>query len=179
MFRSNYRSVEIVNGPPFWRTVGCIVLALFVQATFAPYLTIRNGFPSFVTIVVVLYAIRMGARRGAVAGIIAGVLTDCFSGTGGSWTIAYTLLALLCGAVVRRFFADGIVPPSLLIGAAVIVRDGIFWFVESLEGYPRGFGIVHLHAAVEAGIVTAVCGFIYLVIRSRFGDEQTRIERFA
>jgi rod shape-determining protein MreD len=179
LFRSNYRSIEIVAGPSFWRSAGCVVLALFVQTAFAPLLIVREGIPSFVTIAVVLYALRLGARRGAVLGLIAGVLTDAIAGTGGAWTLAYTLLALLCGAVSRGFFADGVVLPSLFVGAAVIVRSALFWIVMSAEGYPRGYGSVHLHGALEAGALTAVYAFVYLVFRSRYGGEQTRIERYA
>jgi rod shape-determining protein MreD len=179
LFRSNYRSIEIVAGPSFWRGVGCVVLGLFVQTTCAPFLVVREGIPSFVTIAVVLYALRLGARRGALLGLVAGVLTDAIAGTGGAWTLAYTLLALLCGGVSRGFFADGVVLPSLFVGVAVIVRSALFWIVMSAEGYPRGYGSVHLHAALESGALTAIYAFVYLVFRSRFGGEQTRIERYA
>lgn len=179
MFRSNYRSVEIVNGPALWRSVGLVVLGLFVQTVFAPYLLVRSGMPSFVTIAVVLYALRLGARRGSVLGLIAGILTDCIAGTGGAWTIAYTLLALLAGGVSRRFFADGMLLPSIAVGVAVIARSAIFWIVMSAESYPRGYGSTHLHGALESGLLTAICAFAYLLFRNRFGGERTRIERFA
>jgi rod shape-determining protein MreD len=178
LFRSNYRSIEIVNGPSLWRGVACVALGLFVQTVFAPQLLVRGGVPSFVTIAVVLYALRLGARRGAVLGLIAGVLTDAVTGTGGAWTLAYTLLALLCGGVSVGFFADGVVLPSLFVGVAVVARSALFWVVMSAEGYPRGFGAVHLHAALESGLLTAVYAFVYLLFRSRFGGEPTRIERY-
>jgi rod shape-determining protein MreD len=179
LFRSNYRSIEIVNGPALWRSAGFVALGLFVQTVFAPYFQVRGGMPSFVTVAVVLYALRVGARRGAVLGLIAGVLTDCVAGTGGAWTLAYTLLALLAGAVSRGFFADGMLLPSLAVGIAAIARSAIFWIVMSAEGYPRGYGATHLHAALESGMLTAIYAFVYLLFRNRFGGEQTRIERFA
>lgn len=168
-----------MSGPSFWRSAGFVALGLFVQTVFAPYLLVRSGTPSFVTIVVVLYALRVGARRGAVLGLIAGVLTDCIAGTGGAWTIAYTLLALLAGGVSRGFFADGMFLTSIAIGIAVIARSAIFWIVMSAEGYPRGYGATHLHGALESGALTAVYAFVYLLFRNRFGGEQTRIERYA
>jgi rod shape-determining protein MreD len=178
LFRSNYRSVEIVSGPAFWPSAGFVALGLFVQTAFAPLLVVRGGMPSFVTIAIALYALRVGARRGAFLGLVAGALTDAVAGTGGAWTIAYTLLALGCGAVARGFFADGLFPPSLLVGLAVVARSAIFWIVMSLEGYPRGFGTTHLHAALESGALTAVYAFAYLLFRARFGDVQTRIVRY-
>ena len=89
------------------------------------------------------------------------------------------MLALLCGGVSRGFFADGIVLPSLFVGVAVVARSTMFWIVMSSEGYPRGFGSVHLHAALESGALTAIYAFVYLVFRSRYGGEQTHIERYA
>jgi rod shape-determining protein MreD len=179
LFRSKYRSIEIVSGPSFWRAAGCVALGLFVQTVFAPLLLVRGGIPSFVTIAVVLYALRVGARRGALLGLLAGVLTDSIAGTGGAWTLAYTALAMLCGAVSRGFFADGMVMPSLFVGVAVVVRSALFWITMSAEGYPRGFGAVHLHAALESGALTAVYAFVYMLFRARYGGEPTRIERFA
>jgi rod shape-determining protein MreD len=179
LFRSKFRSIEIVSGPSFWRSVGFVVLGLFVQTVFAPLLQVRSGIPSFVTIAVVLYALRVGARRGSVLGLIAGVLTDAVAGTGGAWTIAYTLLALMAGGVSRGFFADGAPLTGLVVGVAVIVRSAIFWIVMSAEGYPRGYGAVHAHAALESGVLTAVYAVVYLLFRARFGGEQTRIERYA
>ncbi len=159
--------------------MGCVVLALFVQTTFAPYLTVRNGIPSFVTAVIVLYALRAGARRGIVLGVIAGALTDMVAGTGGGWTIADMLVALGCGAVSRGFFADGLFPPILLVAVAVIVRDAIFWLVMLAEGYPRGYFSVHLHATLISAALTAAATFVYVVVRSRIGRERPRIERYA
>ncbi len=179
MFGSKYRSIEIVNGPDFWRSAGLVALAVLVQTIFEPLLIVRNGVPSFVTIAVVLYTLRAGARRGALLGLVAGVLTDAVAGTGGAWTMAYVLLAFACGAVARGFFADGLVPPSLFVGAAVVVRGVLFWAIMSFEGYPRGFGTTHLHAALESGALTAVYTFVYLLFRARFGGEETRIERYA
>lgn len=179
MFRTNYRSIEIVSGPSFWRAAGCVALGLFVQTVFAPLLIVRAGIPSFVTIAVVLYALRVGARRGAVLGLVAGVLTDAVAGTGGAWTLAYTALALACGGITRGFFADGVVLPSLFVGVAVVLRSALFWIVMSAEGYPRGYGSVHLHAALESGVLTAVYAFVYLLFRARYGGQPTRIERYA
>ncbi len=180
MFRTNYRSIEIVNGPSFWRAAGCVARGVVVQTVFAPLLVVRGRIPSFVTIAVVLSALRLGARRGALLGLVAGVLTDAVAGTGGAWTLASTLLALVCGGITRSFFADGVVLPSLFVGAAVVVRSALFWIIMSSEGYPRGFGVMHLHAALESGVLTEKALRIRLLLfRSRFGGEPTRIERYA
>ena len=108
------------------------------------------------------------------------MLTDAVAGTGGAWTLAYTALAML---VRRRSRAVSSPTASCCraysSGSAVLVRSALFWVVMAAEGYPRGFGAVHLHAALEAGALTAAYAFVYLLFRSRFGGESTRIERYA
>ncbi len=156
-----------------------LVVALVAQTAFAPWLTVRDALPSFVTIVVVLYALRVGARRSVVLGTLAGILTDVVAGTGGGWTVAYVAIALGSGAVRSRFFADGIFLPGLLVAAAVLVRNAIFWSVMTAQGYPRGFGELHLHAALEQAALTAIAAVAVQLVRARFADPADRVQRYA
>lgn len=176
-FASKFRSVEIITRPAFWPSVGWVALAVFLQATLAPWLSFRHAVPAFAAIPVVLYALRAGARSGAVLAIVAGALTDAVAGTAGGWTIAYTAVAFGVGSVSRGFFADGIAPPSILVTAAVVVRDAIFWIVMAIQGYPRGFGTTHLHESLWQAALTGACALVYLAVRSRVASP-TRIERF-
>jgi len=155
------------------------VLALFVQTAFAPWLAIHGVVPSFATIIVVLYALRVGARGALLLGAIAGVITDALSGTGGGWTVAYLTIAAVSGAVRTRFFADGIVMPSVLVAVALLLRNALFWIVMTAEGYPRGYGTTHLHAALEAALYTGIVTVVVQFARSRFTDPDQRIQRYA
>ena len=78
-----------------------------------------------------------------------------------------------------RFFADGIVLPSVLVAAAVLVRDAIFWIVMTAEGYPRGFGTSHLHLAIEQAALTGVATAVIQLVRARFSEPADRLQRFA
>jgi rod shape-determining protein MreD len=176
--RNRFRSVEIVSGPALLPTIGWTVLAVFVQTMFAQFLTYRGAVPSFVTIAVVLYALKAGARRGAVLGIIAGLLEDCFAGSGGAWTIATTLTALAAGAVSRGFFSDGFPMLGAIVALAIILRDTLFWSVMSIEGYPRGLATAHAHATLWQAAITGSCAIAYLIARARFVVDRTAVERF-
>jgi rod shape-determining protein MreD len=156
-----------------------LALALFVQTVFAPWLTIHGALPSFATIVVVLYALRVGARDALLLGAIAGIATDVLCGTGGGWTVAYLAVAAGSGTVRARFFADGIVMPSVLVGAAVLVRNALFWIVMTAEGYPRGYGTSHLHVAVEQAVYTGVATVVIQLVRARFLNRDERVQRYA
>jgi rod shape-determining protein MreD len=176
--RNNFRSIEVVTGPTLAPTVGLTVLAVFVQTMFAQFVTVRGAVPSLVTIAVVLYAAKVGARRGAVLGIIAGLLEDCVAGTGGAWTIATTITALAVGGISRTFFSDGFAMLGALVALAILARDAIFWAVMSAEGYPRGFAVPHLHAALWQAGVTGVCALLYLILRERLFVDRTAVERY-
>jgi rod shape-determining protein MreD len=156
-----------------------LVLALFVQTVFAPWLTIHGAMPSFATIVVVLHAIRVGPRDALLLGAIAGVATDALCATGGAWTVAYLAVAAGSGTVRARFFADGVVMPSMLVGAAILVRNALFWVVMTGEGYPRGFGTSHLHQAVVQAAYTGVATAVIQLVRARFVDPDDRVQRYA
>jgi rod shape-determining protein MreD len=176
--RSSFRSIEIVEGPALAPTVGLAVLAIFFQTMFAQYITFRGAVPSLVTIAVVLYAAKVGARRGAVFGIIAGVLEDSFAGSGYAWTVATTLMALAVGGISRTFFSDGVAMLGALVAIAVVFRDAIFWAEMSIAGYPRGFAVTHLHAALWQALITGACAIAYLLLRPRFITDRTTVERY-
>jgi rod shape-determining protein MreD len=178
-YRTSYRSVEIAVGPAYWPTLGWTALLALAQTVFAPLLTFRGAVPSLVTLAVVLYASRAGARRGAQLALPAGLLLDVFAGTGGGFTLATTLVAILVGGLSRRMFADGVFAPAFLCGVAILFRDLIFWSVMGLEGYPRGFAIPHLHEALWRALLTALVAFIWLVVRGRLVTDKTTIERYA
>ncbi|MFN2459079.1 MAG: rod shape-determining protein MreD [Candidatus Velthaea sp.] len=177
-YRNKYRSIEIVTGPSLLPTIGWAALAVLAQTTFAPYLMYRGAVPSFVTIAIVLYAIRAGARRGAVLGIIAGALEDVFAGTGGAWTVASTIVALGVGAVARGFFSDGFPMLGALVAITVLARDTVFWLVMRLEGYPPGLATAHAHTAIVQAALTGFITVLYLIGRSRLVVDRTNVERY-
>jgi rod shape-determining protein MreD len=177
-YRRKYRSIEITVGPAYWPVLGRTAVLVFAQTVLAPVLMFRGAVPSLVTIAVVLYASRAGARRGALLGLPAGLLEDIFAGTGIGWTIATTIVGLMIGGLSRRMFAEGAFVPALLCGAAVLIRDLIFWSVMRIEGYPSGFGTAHAHAALWSALLTVAVAFAWLVVRGRLVTDKTTIERY-
>lgn len=177
-YRRKYRSVEIAVGPAYWPVLGWTALLAFVQTVVLPLFAFRGAVPSLVTIAVVLYAVRAGARRGALLGIPAGLLEDVFGGTNGAWTVATTIVALLVGGFSRRMFADGVFAPAVLCGAAVLVRDVIFWSVMRIDGFPPGYAQAHAHLALWRAALTTLVAFAWLVVRGRLVVDKTTIERY-
>ncbi|GAC1580377.1 MAG: hypothetical protein NVS3B7_14890 [Candidatus Elarobacter sp.] len=177
-YRRKYRSVEIAVGPAYWPVLGWTTLLAFAQTVVVPLFAWRGAVPSLVTIAVVLYASRAGARRGALLALPAGMLEDVFAGTGGAWTIATVLIALLVGGLSRRMFTDGGFAPAVLCAVAVLARDLVFWSVMSAQGYPHGFAVAHLHTSLWRAALTALITFVWLVVRGRLVTDKTTIERY-
>ncbi len=131
-------SIEIVNGyialP--WRGVACVAhLGLFVQTSLRAAAA-RSRRRAVVRDDRGHCSPRCASARGAgaVLGLIAGVLTDAVTDTGGAWTLAYTVLALLRGGVSVGFFADGVVLPSIFVGVAVRgAQRTVLEFIMSAE----------------------------------------------
>lgn len=177
-YRRKYRSVEIAVGPAYWPVLGWTTLLAFAQTVFVPLLAWRGAVPSLVAISVVLYASRAGARRGAMLAIPAGLLEDIFAGTGGAWTIATTIVALLVGGLSRRMFTDGAIAPAVLCGVAVLARDLLFWMVMRFEGFPPGFALAHTHTALLRAALSALVALVWLIVRTRLVTDKTTIERY-
>jgi rod shape-determining protein MreD len=177
-YRRKYRSIEITVGPAYWPAFGWTALFAFLQTVVVPLLVFRGAVPSLVTIAVVLYASRAGARRGAMLALPAGLLEDVFAGSAGGWTISTTVVALLVGLFTRRMFADGAFVPALLCGAAVLIRDLMFWSIMRIEGFPPGFAVAHLHTSLWRAALTALVAFAWLILRGRLVTDKTTIERY-
>ena len=177
-YRRKYRSIEISVGPAYWPVLGWTALLALAQTVIVPLFAFRGAVPSLVTIAVVLYASRAGARRGALLGLPAGLLEDIFGGTGGGWTLATTIAGLLAGGFSRRMFADGAFVPAVLCALGVLVRCVIFWAVMRIEGFPAGYAVAHVHAALWSALLTAIVAFLWLVVRRRLVTDKTTIERY-
>ena len=157
------------SGPRWWVAAAWLAGALLAQATLAHYIAIRGVVPSFVLVAVVWYAIRVDSRRAAVYGLAAGLFEDILAtGTGGAWTIATTLVAIVAGTLSRGFFADSIPLVTALIALATLVRNLLFWIVMGFEGYPSGLGVMHFHQALWQALLNAACMAIVMLLTRRF-----------
>jgi rod shape-determining protein MreD len=156
-------------GPPWWVAGGWLALALLAQVTVLHYVAIRNVEPSFVIVAVVWYAVRVDVRRAAVYGLIAGLCEDALApGTGAAWTISTTLVAIPASALSRGFFSDSIPIVSVVAAAATLLRNGAFWIVMALQGYPRGLGHIHLHETILQAVMNAAALAVVMLLVRRF-----------
>jgi rod shape-determining protein MreD len=151
-------------GPSWLIASAWLAAALLAQVTVMHFVILRDAEPSLVLVAVVWFAIRVSARRAAIYGLAAGLCEDILStSTGGAWTIATTLVAIIAGALSRGFFADSLPLVSLITAIATLVRSLIFWIVMAFEGYPSGLGGMHFHQAVWQAVFNAAIMLVVMV----------------
>ncbi len=116
-------------------------------------------------IAVVWYAIASDVRRAALFGLIAGLCEDILStGSGGGWTIATTLTAILASTASSGFFADSLPLVSAFVVLATLLRNAIFWVVMAAQGYPAGLGIIHFHKTLWQALLNGLLVSIIMLV---------------
>lgn len=146
-----------------------LAVALLLQVSVLHFFALRGATLSPVLLVVVWYAIHADPKRAALCGFAAGFAEDMLAaGTGGAWTIATTLTAIIAGALSRGFFADSMPLVGAIVAFSTLVRMLVFWMVMSAQGYPSGLGRLHFHTALwQAAMNAAVMMLVMLAGRYR------------
>ncbi|MDP9019167.1 MAG: rod shape-determining protein MreD [Candidatus Eremiobacteraeota bacterium] len=153
------------TGPSWQRAAIYLAIALLVQNTVLHFFSWRDATISPVLVVVVWYAMRTDVRRGAILGLAAGFVEDMLgAGTGGAWTIATTLTAIIASVVSRGFFEDSIPLVGGVVIFCTLVRNLIFWLVMQAQGFPPGLGWMHFHRSLWQAALNALFVVVAMVI---------------
>lgn len=143
-----------------------LAVALLAQVSVLHYLSFRGAEVSPVLIVVVWYAVSSDMRRATLYGLIAGLCEDILStGTGGAWTIATTLTAILASSISSGFFADSIPLVAGIVIGATLARNLIYWLVMEIQGYPAGLGGIHFHQTLWQALLNGLLVTVVMVVR--------------
>lgn len=113
-----------------------VVVAVLLEVTVMPYITIADGSPDLIAPAIVAIALARGSFTGAVAGFSAGLLTELAApiGTLGVYALLYLLVGLAAGRYAgRRESARPITAIVLSVAAAGAVELG-YALVQGLLG---------------------------------------------
>ena len=162
----NSAQAHAVRLPTDWRGAAIwLFVAGFLQATLVHYIAFRGAVPSLIFLVVATYALRSGTAGAIMLGAVGGLLDDALAGnSGAAWTIATTISALAISGAARLLFAESPSIFAVLIVVAALLREGLYWAVISLEGFPVGLGMHFTKIAIASAVYTALIalGVIYL-----------------
>lgn len=135
------------------------------------FIAFRGAVPSVIFLVVATYALRAGTAGAILIGVAGGLLEDALAGnTGAAWTVATTLSALFVSGAARIVFTDSPSIFAVVLIAAALLREGLFWAVLSLEGFPVGLGAHFAKIAVASAFYTAGIALIVSWARWRFAS---------
>ncbi|HUY41702.1 MAG TPA: rod shape-determining protein MreD [Candidatus Dormibacteraeota bacterium] len=166
---SRSRTPERYAGPSARVALLWLLAAVVAQSTVLHYAVVRNVEPSLILVVVVWYAMRSDISRATLFGLVAGIGEDLIAfDSGGAWTFATAITALLASLPTRRFFEDSMPFFMIVVGCATLVRDLVFWSIKKAEGYPAGLGTLHLHQAIFQGALNAVLAAVVMFVARRF-----------
>lgn len=127
--------------------IGCLILLTYIgEATLFQTIRIGEIAPSFMTMIIVSFALLRGSKEGAIIGFGAGLLYDITFGMYlMEMTIPYTLVGYLCGKLNKNFYRENFVLPffctmmsSIFIHFSTVfifsmrAKISIFYYLKSI-----------------------------------------------
>ncbi len=152
-----------------------LVLALLVQLTVAPEISIGTVRPDVLLVVAVCWALFEGPGQGALFGFWGGLLEDVFStAVLGVGAFAKTIIGYFSGELRQRIVSKSVAWPMVIVFFASVLHELVkfaTWAMVGLEDRPPfSFGIIAGLALYNALITLAV----YPVIgRFALGEERS------
>ncbi len=153
----------VFDPPPGWKVGLALAVALLLQTTVAPYLTIRGAMPSLVLVVVLWYGLRTNIASGLLFGTVAGALEDALAGwTGAAWTLSTAIVGALAGRTAGTVVTESRLWLVPYVAIATIVRYGIATIVLRSEGRVVALPALHAHALLWQALLNALIAFLVL-----------------
>ena len=143
-----------------------VFLNFILQSTWFSYFSVFGTVPNTALIIVVSYAVLRGDVEGAILGFCAGLLADIFFGRViGVSALLMMLTGYLAGKPFRDFFKENYIYPIILVGAASLAYEFMFYVMNFLlmgrVNFFRYLGMIILPVTVYNLLI---CVFIYRII---------------
>lgn len=120
--------------PLVWGLV--VLLALVLQATIVPLISIRGVRPDLLLIIVVSSGLLLGKAQGVGMGFFAGLLQDLASGNiFGLNTLSKLATGYFAGSLERKVFKENILLPVLAIVVATVFNGLVMLITLLVFGY--------------------------------------------
>lgn len=141
-----------------------VPLALVVQATLAPSLSIFGIQPSILLTFFVLFAFRTGALAAIWMGFGCGIVLDTYaSGRTGAFALALSIVGYAVGQLEERKVHVGYPLRVLVLGIAVLLHDSI-WHLVNRHGW-GDLPLFLLRTSLPGMLYTMLFGAILFAIR--------------
>jgi rod shape-determining protein MreD len=138
-----------------------LVIALLVQLTVAPVISIGMVKPDILLIITICWALAEGPAQGALFGFSAGLLEDIFTTQVlGVSAFAKTLIGFFGGELRQRIVSKSVIWPTVIVFFASILQEILkfmTWKIVGVESTPAfNFGLIMGLALYDAGLTLII-----------------------
>ncbi len=136
--------------------------------------------PDTLLMLVVIFSILGGASRGVIAGVAGGLAVDILFGVYiGLTSLLYLIVGVLAGIFYKRYYANNILLPALVVGAGVIIKESLTGLFLMLVGSGFNFALMMVRYIVPAALMTAGISIpLFLLFRYLFARQTKRGARY-
>lgn len=146
--------------------------ALILQSTLLKLVAIRQIQPDLILLVLFYVALMEGSYGATIVGFCTGLVQDVYSPqTLGLNALCKSLVGFGLGYCQRGIFVESLVARALILFAAVLVHDVLYFLVSSWPGVGRGLGQV-LGIGLPTALYTAILGYVIFYLMRRKGPIQ-------
>ncbi|MCR5610992.1 MAG: rod shape-determining protein MreD [Clostridiales bacterium] len=118
-----------------WLVVLSLVIAFYLDTVFFNMLNLYGIRPDLTLAVIVSLGVLAGSGPAAAAGFITGLIADVlFNKIVGLTALSYMLSGFIAGFFYRKFYADNIIIPTVLLLICFFVKEHVFLFASLLAG---------------------------------------------
>lgn len=123
--------------------VVCLLMAAGVQGNLPQSISIMNGMPSLVLVVLIAFSLAEDPAFGAFLGFVAGLIQGSAVGMGmGTFITTCTITGFLASLVSTRLFSENAIVPSISALWLTAVYGGLFHLFNPRLSAPEAIGVV-------------------------------------
>ncbi len=155
------------------KVVAVILLAVVLQTTVAPYLTVLGARPDATLVVVICLAMMRGPLWGAVVGFSTGLLIDIsLVQTMGISSFLFTLSGYFSGRLAERVDPASWFPPLLIVFIFSLMVQLLYAMIMFLLGVEASVGFVLLRVVLPTAFLNGLLAApVYAVCRWWLGND--------
>ncbi len=136
--------------------------------------------PDTLLILVAIFSILGGASRGVIAGVAGGLAVDILFGVYiGLTSLLYLIVGVLAGIFYKRYYANNILLPAIVVGAGVIIKESLTGLFLMLIGSEFNFALMLVRYVAPTALMTAGISIpLFLLFRYLFARQTKRGARY-
>jgi rod shape-determining protein MreD len=149
------------------RAVLIFAVALVLQSTLVRLLAVEGIEPDLILLALFFIALMEGSYAATIAGFCVGLVQDLYAPqTLGLNALSKSLIGFALGFCQRGVFVEGLISRSLILFAAVLLHDLIYFIVALWPDIGAGFSRIFF-VGLPTALYTAILGYVIFYFMHR------------